>query len=108
MKLADVNSSTYIDFGKENNNEDTKCKAGDYARIWKCKNIFANGHILNWSEEVFVIKKFKNTVPWAYVISDLNGEEIVRTFSKKQLQRTNQKEFIVEEVIKRKGDKALC
>ena len=41
-------------------------------------------------------------------MSDLNGEEIVRTFSKKQLQRTNQKEFIVEEVIKRKGDKALC
>ena len=29
-----------------------------------------------WSEEVFVIKKVKNTVPWTYVISDLNGEEI--------------------------------
>ena len=30
----------------------------------------------NWSEEVFVIKKVKNTVPWTYVINDLNGEEI--------------------------------
>ena len=34
----------------------------------------------NWSEEIFVIKKIKNTVPWAYVINDLNGEEIVSTF----------------------------
>ena len=108
MKPAGVNSSMYINFDKENNNENTKCEAGNYVRIWKFKNIFANGYVLNWSEEVFVITKFKNTVPWTYVISDVNGEEIVRAFYKKQLQRTNQKEFIVEEVIKRKGDKALC
>ena len=44
------------------------------------QNIFAKGYTPNWSEEVFVIKKFKNTVPWTYVINYLNGEEIVGTF----------------------------
>ena len=54
---------------------------------------------------MFVITKYKNTVPWTYVVSDLKNEEIVRTFYEKELQKTNQKEFIVEKVIKRKGDK---
>ena len=54
---------------------------------------------------VFVINKFKNTVPWTYVISDLNGEEIMESFYEKELQKTNQKEFRIEKVIKRKGDK---
>ena len=49
-----------------------------------------------------MIKKVKNTVPWTYVISDLNGEEIVGTFYKKELQKTNQTEFRIEKVIKRK------
>ena len=52
-----------------------------------------------------MIKKVKNTVPWAYVINDLNGEDIVGTFHEKELQKTNQKEFRIEKVIKRKGDK---
>ena len=52
-----------------------------------------------------MIKKVKNTVPWTYVVSDLKGGEIVRTFYKRQLQKANQKEFRVEKVIKRKGDK---
>ena len=59
----------------------------------------------NWSEEVFFIKKVKNTVPWTYVINDLNGEEIIGTFYEKELQKTNQEEFRIEKVIKRKGNK---
>ena len=59
----------------------------------------------NWSEEVFVIKKVKNTVPRTYVINDLNGEEITRTFYEKELQKTNQEEFRTEKLIRRKGDK---
>ena len=59
----------------------------------------------NWSEEVFVIKKVKNTVPWTYVINDLNGEEITGTFYKKGLQKTSQEEFRIEKVIRRKGDR---
>ena len=64
------------------------------------KNVFAKGYVPNWSEEVFVI-----TVLWTYAISDLNGEEIIGMFSKKELQKTNQQEFRVEKVIKGKGDK---
>ena len=44
-------------------------------------------------------------MPWIYLVCDLKGEEIVGTFYKKELQKTNQKEFRVEKVIKRKGDK---
>ena len=44
-------------------------------------------------------------MPWTYVISDPNGEEIVGTFYKQEFQKTNQKEFRVEKVKKRKGDK---
>ena len=59
----------------------------------------------NWSEEVFVIKKVKNAVPWTHVINDLNGEEIIGRFYEKELQKTNQEEFRIEKVIRRKGDK---
>ena len=78
---------------------------GDHVRTSKYKNIFAKGYTPNWSEDVFVIKKVKNTVPWTYIINDLNGEEIIGTFYEKELQKTNQKEFRIEKVIKRKGDK---
>ena len=59
----------------------------------------------NWSEEVFIIKKVKNTIRWTYAINDLNGEEIIGTFYEKELQKTNQEEFRIEKVIRRKGDK---
>ena len=52
-----------------------------------------------------MIKKVKNTTLWTYVINGLNGEEIVGTFYEKELQETNQKDFRVEKVIKKKGDK---
>ena len=55
------------------------------------QNISAKEHIPNWSEEVFVIKYFKNTVPQTNVINYLNGEEIIGTFyeKKNKLQKTN-------------------
>ena len=52
-----------------------------------------------------VINKVKNTVPWTYVNNDLNGEEIIGTVYGKELQKTNQKEFRTEKVIKKKGNK---
>ena len=76
MKPADVNPSMYIDFNKENNEEGPKFEVGDNVRISKCKNIFAKGYVPNWSEETFVIKKVKNTVPWTYVISDISVVEM--------------------------------
>ena len=64
MKAIDVKDNTYINTDKEINNKDPKFKVGDHVRISKYKNIFAKGYTPNWSEEVFVIKKVKNTVPW--------------------------------------------
>ena len=105
MKPLDVKDNTYINTSKDINNKDPKFKVGDHVRISKYKNIFAKGYMPNWSEEVFVIKKVKNTIPWTYVINDLNGEEIIGTFYEKELQKTNQEEFRIEKVIRRKGDK---
>ena len=82
-----------------------KFKIGDHVRISKYKNIFAKGHTPNWSEEIFIVGKIKNTVPWTYAISDLNGEEITGSFYEKELQKTTQEEFRIKKVIKRKGDK---
>ena len=103
MKSVDVKSSTYIDSSKEINNKDPKFKIGDIVRILSYKNIFTKGCTPNWSEEVFVIKKVKNTAPWKIFINDLNGDDIVGTFYEKELQKTNQKEFRIEKIIKKKG-----
>ena len=105
MRPIDVKDNTYLDSKKEVNNKDLKFKVGDQVRISKYKNIFEKGYTPNWSKEVFIISKIKNTVPWTYIIHDLNGEEIIGTFYEKGLQKTNQKEFRIEKVIKRKGDK---
>ena len=105
VKPVDVKVNTYIDFEKKVNNKGPKFKVGDHVRISKYKNIFAKGYMPNWSEEVFIISKIKSAVPWTYVINDFNGEEIIGTFYEKELQKTNQKEFRIEKVIKRKGDK---
>ena len=77
MKPVDVKSSTLIDFDKMINKESAKFEIGDIVRILKYKNIFAKGYTPNWSEEVSVIKRVKNTVSRTYVINDLSEEEIV-------------------------------
>ena len=105
MKPIDVKDDTYINTDKEINNKDPKFKVGDHVKISKYKITFAKGYTPNWPEEIFVIKNVKNTVPLTYVINDLNGEEITGTFYEKELQKANQEEFRIEEIIKRNGDK---
>ena len=61
MKPVDVKDNTYIDFKKKVNDKDPKFKVSDHVRISKYKNIFAKGHMPNWSEEVFVLSKIKNS-----------------------------------------------
>ena len=80
MKPIDVKPNTYIDSSKDINDKNPKFKIGDTVRISKYKNIFEKGNTPNCSEEVFVIKNVKNTVPWTWVISELKREEIVGTF----------------------------
>ena len=85
MKPIDVKDNTYIAFDRECYDKGPKFKVDDHVRISKYKNIFAKGYTPNWSEEEFVIKKVKNTVPLTYVIKDLNGEEITGTFYEKRI-----------------------
>ena len=105
MKLDDAKNNTYVDFKKEVNDKDSKFWVGDHVRIFKYKNIFAKRYTPNQSVEIFVVSKTKNIVSWTYVINDIKGEEVIGTFSEKELQKTNQKEFRIKKVIKRKGDK---
>ena len=107
MKPLDVKDNTYIDFKKEVNDKNPKFKVGDHVRISKYKNTFAKGYVHNWSEEIFIIKKIKNTVSQTYVVNVLilNGEKIIGTFYENELQKTNKKEFRIEKVLKKNGDK---
>ena len=63
MKPVHVKSNIYIESSKESNTKNPKFKIGDIVRISKYQNIFAKGYVLNWSEDVFVIKKVEKTVP---------------------------------------------
>ena len=73
----------------------------------KIQKYFPKRYTANWSEEIIVISKIKNTVPWTYVINDLNGEEIIESFHEKEFQKPIQKEFRIEKVLQKKGNK-LC
>ena len=101
MKPIGVKDNTYIDSMEvpHSNDKDPKFKVGDNIRISKYKNIFAKGHTPNWSEEVFVIKNVKHTVPQTCVINNLNDDEIIGTFYEKEPQKTNQQKLRIEKVI---------
>ena len=105
MKPIDVTNDSFLEYNEESNKKDPKFTVGDHVRISKYKNIFAKLYSPNWRKEVFVINKIKNTVPWTYVINDLNGEKIIGSFYEKELQKTSQEKFRIEKVLKRKGDK---
>ena len=104
MKPISVKSDSYAEYNEEFNKKDPRFKIDDHGRILKYQNIIIKGYSPNWREEIFVIKKVKNTVPWTCVINDLNGDEIIGTFYEKEFQKTNQKEFGIEKIIKRKGN----
>ena len=105
MKPIDIKNYSFTEYNEESNEKDPKFKINDHVRISRYKNIFAKGYAPNWSEEIFIVNKIKNTVPWTYVISDLNGKEIIGRFYEKELQKTNQKEFRIEKISKTKGNK---
>ena len=104
IKPIDVKSDSFAEDNEESNEKDPKFEVGDHVRISKYKNIFAKGYAPNWSEKNFCCKKNKE-YSTLDVISDLNGEEIIGSFYKKKLQRTNQKEFKIGKILKTKGKK---
>ena len=100
-----LGDNSFAEYNEESNEKDPKFKVGAHVIISKFENVFTKGYTPDWSKEIFVVKKIKNIVSWTYIINDLNGEEIVGSFYEKELQKTNQKEFRIEKVIKRKGNK---
>ena len=98
VKPVDVTSDSYAKYNKDFNVTKPKFKVDDHIKTLKYKNIFTKGYTQNWSGET------KNTVPRTNVISDLNGEPIITSFYEKELQKTNQKEFRIEKVLKIKDD----
>ena len=105
MQPIDVTDDSYAEYNEDFYKIDPKFKVGDHVKISKYKSIFAKGYAPNWSEEVFVVSKIKNTVLWTYVLSDLNGEEITDIFYEKELQKTSQQKFRIEKIFKRKWNK---
>ena len=83
MKPVNVGDDSSAEYDEESTEKDPEFKVGDHARISKFKNVFAEGYTLNWSEEIFIVKKN----------------------CKKELQKTSQKELTIEKVIKKKGNK---
>ena len=96
IKPIEITPDYYVESNEDFNRKDPKFKVADHVRISKYKNMFAKWYTPNWSEEVFVINKNKNTVSWTYIINDLNNEEIIESFYEKELQKTNQKVFRTE------------
>ena len=99
MEPIDVTSDSYAECNEDSKVTKPKFKVGKHVRISKYKNIFAKGYTNNWSEKVFVASKIKGTVPWTYVIIDLNGGQIAGSLYEKELQKTSQEKFRMEEVI---------
>ena len=85
IDVGDNNKRVYID---EHNEKDSRFKVGDRVRISKFKNIFAKRYAPNWSSEIFIVDKINDTVPYTYNLKDLNDEEIIGSFSDKELQKT--------------------
>ena len=80
MKSIDITSDSYAENNEDSNKRNPWFKVGDYVILSKYKNIFAKGFAPNWSDEIFIVSKIKNTAPWTYVINNLNGEEIAGSF----------------------------
>ena len=91
MKPIDVKDNTYVDSKKEVNDKDPKFKIGDHVRISKYKNIFAKGYMPNWSEEVFVVSKIKNTVHGHMLLMIFMVEKLLEHFMKKNSKRLMKK-----------------
>ena len=93
MKPIDVTDDSYAEYNKYFNKKDPKFKVGGHVRISKQRNILAKGYAPNWPEEVFVVSEIKNTVWWTYVVRDLDGEEIARSFYEIELQKNQSRKI---------------
>ena len=84
-----------------------KFSVGDEVRITKKKKVFEKGYTTRWTEEIFTIKKIRETNPITYIIEDLQGEEIKGTFYEPELQKTEQQIFRIEKIIKKEKGRSF-
>ena len=98
IKPVDVKSNTYINSSKEVNNKDPKFNIDDIIRISKYKKFFAKGYTPNWSEEVFVIKRVKNTV----LLMILIRKNLLKLFMKKNCKEQMKKSLELKKQSKEK------
>lgn len=85
-----------------------KFQIGDYVRISKYKGVFEKGYTPNWSSEIFKIIKVQDTVPYTYLLEDARHQPILGAFYGQELLKTKHPHiYLVEKVLRRKGDKAL-
>ena len=102
MKPIEVKGNTYINFIKDVNEKDPKFKVGDHVRISKYKKMLLKDILQIGLKKFFLIKEVNYTVPWIYVINDLNGEKIIGTFYEKELQKPNQQGLAQKKSLKDK------
>ena len=103
MKPIDVTSDSYAEYNEDFNEKDPKFKVGDYVRFQNKEDVFTKGHAQNWTKYIFIVSKIKNKVPWTYVISDLNDEEITWSFYEKEFQKIYKKKL-----SKKTPQKVIC
>ena len=84
-----------------------KFSEGDKVRITKKKGVLEKGYTARWTEEIFTIKKIRETNPITYIIEDLQGEEIKGTFYEPELQKTEQQIYRIEKVIEKEKGKSF-
>ena len=79
-----------------------KFKVGDRVRMSRIKGLFEKGYLPNWSEQLYTVDKVLKTVPVTYKVKNLLDEIITGSFYEQELQKTNQEEYRVEKVIRKK------
>lgn len=85
-----------------------KFKVGDHVRISKVRGVFDKKYMPNWSTEIFQVKKVQLTNPTTYLLTDSNNVDVLGGFYEKQLQKVKYPDaYLVEKIIKKKGDKVL-
>lgn len=81
---------------------------GEMVRISKYKNIFTKGYLPNWTNEVFEVYRVQPTNPKTYLLKDSKGEILNGSFyGHEMLKSKTGNVYLVERILKRKGDKVL-
>ena len=105
MKPIDVTSDSFAEYNEDSNKKILNLKLVIMLEFLSTKLFLLNDMLLICQKKSLLLIKLRMLFFWSYVINDLNGEEIKGSFYEKELQKTNQHEFRIEKVIKRKGDK---